>query len=162
MRARVRPTAAPALACGVLASALVLAGCGGDGDDKAPAAPAASGATTTPPVSVPSAPASVPPAAGQPTLPAVPKVKAGQVKPLVGRWVSPAGDYFQFKADGTGSWMKGGQSLWNGQVIPEGKGRFRFSWQGGDPKSASYWGATLTGGKLLFAGTNQTYTKAKG
>jgi hypothetical protein len=74
----------------------------------------------------------------------------------------PAGDYFQFKADGSGSWTQGGHSLWNGQVIPEGKGKYRFSWQGGDPKSASYWGATLTGGKLLFAGNNQTYTKAKG
>jgi len=40
----------------------------------------------------------------------------------------------------------------------------RFSWQGGDPKTASSWGATLTDGnrKLLFAGTDQTYTKARG
>ncbi|XVQ07915.1 hypothetical protein ACQP1W_35815 [Spirillospora sp. CA-255316] len=150
-----------ALGGGVLASALIvsaLSGCGGD--DKTPAGAGAS--SSPPPVSVPSAPSSVPPGAGQSALPAVPNVKAADVRPLVGRWVSPAGDYFQFKADGSGSWMQGGHSLWNGQVIPEGKGKYRFSWQGGDPKSASYWGATLTGGKLLFAGNNQTYTKAKG
>ena len=157
---RARPRRS-ALGGGLLASALlvsVLSGCGGDGKDSAGGAPSSS----APPVTVPSAPVSVPPSAGEPTLPAVPKVKPADVRPLVGRWVSPAGDYFEFKADGSGSWMKGGHSLWNGQVIPEGKGRFRFSWQGGDPKDASYWGATLSGGKLLFAGNNQTYTKAKG
>ncbi|GAA3977183.1 hypothetical protein GCM10023085_69530 [Actinomadura viridis] len=176
MRARVRSTAAPAAApvrraAGVriarasfgataLASALVLSGCGGG---EPPAQAGGGTASSPPPVPVPSVPTSAPPAAGgRPSLPAVPKVRSAEVKPLVGRWSGPGGDYFLFKADGSGSWMKGGQALWNGQVIPEGKGRFRFSWQGGDPKTASYWGATLTGeSRLLFAGTNQTYTKAK-
>ena len=52
--------------------------------------------------------------------------------------------------------------LWSGTAIPEGGGKYRFSWQGGDPKTASYWGVSLSekNTKLVFAGTNQTYTKA--
>ncbi|MFI0356437.1 hypothetical protein [Actinomadura sp. 9N407] len=162
MRARARsaaPHARAVLGCAALASALALtvAGCGG-GEE-----PAKAGASSSPPIAVPSVPLGTP-APGASKMPAVPKVQAAQVKALVGRWTGPNGDHFEFKADGTGAWMKGGQALWNGKVIPEGKGKFRFSWQGGDPQSASYWGATLTDGgtKMLFAGTNQTYTKAKG
>ncbi|MEW2359343.1 hypothetical protein [Spirillospora sp. NPDC029432] len=161
MRARARsaaPHARAAAGCAVLALGLALAGCGGD--DKPPAS---AGASSSPPIPVPSVPIGSP-SAGASKLEKVPKVQAGQIRPLVGRWNGPNGDYFLFKTDGSGAWMKGRQALWNGQVIPEGKGKYRFSWQGGDPKSASYWGATLNAGgtKMVFAGTNQTYTKAKG
>jgi hypothetical protein len=138
---RVRARSTAALAGLAAATALVLAGCGGGGDDKDDA-PAAAPTTRLAPV---------------------PKVSPAQVKELIGRWVGPAEDTFVFKADGTGTWTRDRRTLWSGQVIPEG-GRFRFSWQGGDPQSGSYWGIRLTDGgrKLVFAGTNQTYTKAKG
>jgi hypothetical protein len=139
---RVRPRSTASLACAALAAALLVTGCGGgdkkDGADK--------------------------PAAAQTKLAPLPKVAPDQVKPLVGRWVGQqAEDYFQFKPDGTGVWIKQKRTLWSGTAIPEGKGKFRFSWEGGDPQSSSYWGVEIAdgGGKLTFAGTNQTYTKAK-
>ncbi|MFB4309882.1 hypothetical protein [Actinomadura sp. GTD37] len=124
-------------ACAV--AVLALAGCGGGG--KKDAADAA-----------PSAPAT--------TLAPLPAVKPADVKPLVGRWVGTAKDYFQFTAGGDGVWVRGGQKLWSGAVIPEGGGKFRFSWKGGDPQTASYWGVSLEDATtLVFAGTNQQYKK---
>ncbi|TDC67499.1 hypothetical protein E1200_14730 [Actinomadura sp. GC306] len=131
------------------AAALALTGCGGSGDGAAggaeggPAGGAASAAPST-------------------TLAPVPVVKPSDMKPLVGRWTGTAGDFFQFRADGAGVWVKGGQRLWTGTVIPEGGGKYRFSWKGGDPQVASYWGVALAedGRSLMFAGTSQTYKKA--
>jgi hypothetical protein len=137
----VRARSTASLAGLAAAAALVLAGCGG-GEKTKDDAPAAAPTTRLAPV---------------------PKVSPSQVKALVGTWVGPAKDSFVFKADGSGTWSRGGRTLWSGQVIPEGGGKFRFSWQGGDPQSGSYWGIRLTegGSKLVFAGTNQTYEKAK-
>lgn len=139
MRVRARSTVS--LAGLAAAAALALTACGGDGDGGARA-----GATAT-----------------ATRLAPVPKVSPAQVKPLVGRWVGPARDYFVFKADGTGAWKRGKRTLWSGQAIPEGGGRFRFSWQGGDPQAGTYWGVRIAedGRTLVFAGTNQTYTKAE-
>lgn len=133
------------LAAGAAAAALALAGCGEEGGKEGAAGPGAS-------ASAPSA-----------TLAPLPAVKPADMKPLVGRWVGTAKDYFQFTADGSGVWVKGEQKLWSGTVIPEGDGRYRFSWKGGDPRTASYWGVSLSEDKrsLVFAGTNQTYKKAK-
>ncbi|WP_019633712.1 hypothetical protein [Actinomadura atramentaria] len=129
------------LAGTALAAALALGACGGSGEK-----PAAS-------------PGSLPPAT---TLAPLPQVNAADVKALVGRWTGPNKDYFEFKAGGAGVWKKDGQTLWTGQAIPDGKNKYRFSWQGRDPQSGSYWGATIDDkGRLVFAGTNQTYTKAK-
>ncbi|GAA2159276.1 hypothetical protein [Actinomadura napierensis] len=139
MTVRARSTV---LAAVVGAAALVLAGCGaGTKADDA-------GASAAPSASAPLEP--------------IPAIKTADVKPLVGRWVGPAEDYFQFKADGTGVWVKNGQKLWSGTAIPEGGGTYRFSWQGGDPKTASYWGVSLTekNTKIVFAGTSQKYAKA--
>ncbi|MCP2339060.1 hypothetical protein [Actinomadura rupiterrae] len=122
----------------------VLGGCGGGGGDKAKSAGD-------------NAPVKLAP---------LPKVDPADVKALVGRWDGAGKDYFQFKTDGSGVWRKDGQTLWSGLAIPDEKGklRFRFSWQGGDPKSGNYWGATVSddGGKMTFSGTGQTYTKASG
>ncbi|MDL4820323.1 hypothetical protein [Actinomadura opuntiae] len=140
MTVRARSTV---LAACVAAAALVLAGCGGGGTEADDGGASAAPATSAP-------------------LEPIPAIKPADVKPLVGRWVGPAEDYFQFKADGTGVWVKGGRKLWSGTAIPEGGGRYRFSWQGGDPKTASYWGVSLSDGnsKIVFAGTSQKYTKA--
>ncbi|QKW36670.1 hypothetical protein HUT06_23760 [Actinomadura sp. NAK00032] len=125
--------------CAVSAAALALGGCGGGEKDAAEDGPSAAATTLAP----------------------LPAVKPSDVKPLVGRWVGTAEDYFQFKADGSGVWVRGGQKLWSGAAIPEGDGKFRFSWQGGDPRMASYWGVTLEDkSTLVFAGTNQKYKKA--
>ncbi|MWA00273.1 hypothetical protein F8568_007785 [Actinomadura sp. LD22] len=137
---RARSTVLAACAAAV---ALLPAGCGGGekaDDAGASASPGAASAAPGP----------------------IPAIKPADVKPLVGRWVGTAKDYFQFTADGSGVWVRGGQRLWSGTAIPEGGGKYRFSWQGGDLKTASYWGVSLTekNTKLLFAGTNQTYTKA--
>ncbi|TDD92592.1 hypothetical protein E1293_00630 [Actinomadura darangshiensis] len=120
-----------------VAAGLVLAGCGGEKKEAAPSAPPT-------------------------TLAPLPAVRAADVKPLVGRWAGAAKDYFQFAADGRGVWVRGGHKLWSGSVIPEGAGKYRFSWKGGDPKTASYWGISLSEDKksLVFAVTNQTYKKA--
>jgi hypothetical protein len=133
---RARSTAVAACA---VAAGLVLAGCGG-GEKKDAAGSSAAPTTLAP----------------------LPAVRPADVKPLVGRWVGTAKDYFQFSADGDGVWVRGGQKLWTGSVIPEGGGKYRFSWKGGDPKTASYWGVSLNEDKtsLVFAGTNQTYKKA--
>ncbi|MFD0903963.1 hypothetical protein [Actinomadura sediminis] len=129
---------------GCAAAALVLTGCGG-GEGGHGGTDAAGSAPPT-------------------TMAPLPEVSPAAVKPLVGRWVGKAEDYFRFTADGKGVWMKGGHELWKGSVIPEGGREYRFSWEGGDPKTASYWGVTLgeKGDELTFAGTNQTYTKVKG
>ncbi|NDU71031.1 hypothetical protein GWI34_00110 [Actinomadura sp. DSM 109109] len=136
MRVRARSTVLAACAA---AAGLALAGCGG-GKEPADAAPSAEPTTLAP----------------------VPAVRAADVKPLVGRWVGAAKDYFQFTADGRGVWVRGGQKLWSGSAIPEGGGKYRFSWNGGDPRTASYWGVSLSEDRasLVFAGTNQTYKKA--
>ncbi|MEU5988841.1 hypothetical protein ABZ806_07680 [Spirillospora sp. NPDC047418] len=120
---------------------LALAGCGGgEKADAADPSPSASAAGTA--------------------LAPIPVVKPSDVKPLVGRWAGTAKDYFQFTADGSGIWVRGGQKLWSGTAIPEGGGKFRFSWKGGDPQTASYWGVSLEDANtLVFAGTNQKYTK---
>ncbi|XRQ15730.1 hypothetical protein ACN3XK_34080 [Actinomadura welshii] len=124
------------------AAALALTGCGGAEGDAA----GSPGASSAPPS----------------TLAPLPAVRPSDMKPLVGRWIGTAKDYFQFAADGRGVWMKGKQKLWGGHVIPEGGRKYRFSWDGGDPQTASYWGVTLgeDGRSLVFAGTNQTYKKA--
>jgi hypothetical protein len=91
-------------------------------------------------------------------LAALPAVKRSDVRPLVGRWVGTAKDYFQFKVDGSGVWVRDGQTMWSGVVIPEGDGKFRFSWQGGDPQVASYWGLELEDRTtFVFSATNQKY-----
>lgn len=135
MTLRARSTALAA--CAIVAG-LVLAGCGGEKTEAA--------GTSAPPT----------------TLAPLPAVRPADVKPLVGRWVGTAKDYFQFTADGSGVWVRAGQRLWSGSVIPEGGGKYRFSWNGGDPKTASYWGVSLSEGRtsFVFAGTNQTYKKA--
>ncbi|MEV4256672.1 hypothetical protein AB0J52_26205 [Spirillospora sp. NPDC049652] len=94
----------------------------------------------------------------------LPKVDPAQVKGLVGRWDGTGKDYFQFKADGSGVWKKEGQTLWSGLAIPDGRSKFRFSWQGGDPKGSNYWGATVSedGKTMTFSGTGQTYTRTSG
>lgn len=143
-----------------LCLALPLAGCGG-GDDPGPAGPTLAGSSPHPADPGRDESQSAPEAKGRP----LPSVAVSQVVPLVGRWVSdaPQRDYFQFKPDGSASWMSRGHQLWSGQVIPEGGGKFRFSWEGQDPEEASYWGVTVAGDgrTLVFGGTNQTYTRAK-
>ncbi|WP_240809878.1 hypothetical protein [Actinomadura sp. WMMA1423] len=136
MTVRARSTVLAACAA---AAGLALAGCGGE-KEAADAAPSASPTTLAP----------------------LPAVRPADVKPLVGRWISTSKDYFQFRADGSGVWVRGRQKLWSGTAIPEGAGKYRFSWNGGDPKTASYWGVALSEDKasFVFAGTNQTYKKA--
>ncbi|MFG2001094.1 hypothetical protein ACGFNU_18310 [Spirillospora sp. NPDC048911] len=138
----VRARSILSLAGAAAATALVLTGCGG-GEKKADSPDKTEAAATK--------------------LAPLPKVAPADVKALAGRWVGTRKDYFFFKPDGTGVWMKDKNTLWSGQAIPESRSKFRFSWQGGDPKTASYWGAEVSadGKKMTFAGTNQTYTKAK-
>lgn len=151
------PSWRPRLMIPALLAALALAGCGGGGDGGEGGSAAGGRGGQEGAYSSDGSPA---PKTGAP----LPKVQPAQVRALVGRWVGTgaAKDYFVFKADGTGAWMAQGRALWKGQVIPDGAGRFRFSWDGRDPQEASYWGVTLESGgrKLIFAGTNQTYTKA--
>lgn len=157
------------------ATTLALTGCSSDDGGSGPAE-AAGGPSGTPGRTVGGEPTSgvLPP--GDPGGPGpitgadvpvtgapLPKVRAGQVKSLVGKWVGngPMQDYFVFRTDGTGAWIARGRTLWAGQVIPDGPNRFRFSWEGTDPREASFWGVTLNSGgdRLVFGGTNQTYTK---
>jgi hypothetical protein len=117
---------------------------GGTADPATPAAPATPVAPSSPPVP--------------------PQVSAAQLHALAGRWLSSTKwlDYFVFKADGTGAWMVRKRALWQGQVIPTGRGAFRLAWQTTMPHNAAYWHVTLLPGgrKLLFDGTRQIYRKA--
>ncbi|HEY8481180.1 MAG TPA: hypothetical protein VIL71_15245 [Spirillospora sp.] len=124
------------------AAVLALTGCGVVGGEE----PGADAAPSAPPTA----------------LAPLPVVRPSEMRPLVGRWVGPAKDYFQFRADGAGVWVKNGRRLWKGTAIPEGGGRYRFSWKGGDPRTESFWGVTLNAGgrSLVFAATNRTYRKA--
>ncbi|MEV5575382.1 hypothetical protein AB0L06_35535 [Spirillospora sp. NPDC052269] len=140
-----RTRAVSRLGCAVLVAALAtvgLGGCGGGGKDAKKSEGDAQPVKLAP----------------------LPQVNAADVKPIVGRWDGAGKDYFQFKADGTGVWKKEGQTLWSGLAIPDGKSKFRFSWQGGDPKSSSYWGASVSddGKKMTFSGTGLTYARASG
>jgi hypothetical protein len=153
----------PALTLGAV---LLLAGCGGGGTET-PAAGQNSGAATVQ-QSGGSAPSLTPKDGVVPTSdPPAPKPKASQVTHLVGIWKgsSPAKDYFEFKADGSGRLNSKGVDLWKGTVIPAGKDTsgnevFRLSWEGTDP-GATYFQVKLTekGTKLVFEGNSLTYAK---
>ncbi len=167
----------PAFLVTIAATALALAACSGGGGGGSGPTGAAAGPNGAPgrtagggptsgvlPSGGPGGPGPVTGADVPITGAPLPKVRTGQVKPLVGKWVGngQAQDYFVFRADGTGTWIAHGRTLWAGQVIPDGPNRFRFSWEGTDPQEASFWGVTLDAGgeRLVFGGTNQTYTKA--
>ncbi|MEO5874768.1 MAG: hypothetical protein ABIS86_07915 [Streptosporangiaceae bacterium] len=129
----------PALSLGAV---LLLTGCSGGGESPE-AAPS-------------SAPVTGPPA---------PRAEPALVKSLVGIWKgsSPAKDYFEFKADGSGRLNSKGVDLWTGTVIPVGRssaGVFRLSWMGTDP-GAAYFQVRLMekGTKLVFDGNSLTYVK---
>ncbi|WP_235017974.1 hypothetical protein [Thermomonospora echinospora] len=149
----------PMLLAVLAAFALAVTGCGGGGDGDKNGSAGAGQEGQGGQGGAYSSDGSPAPKEGAP----LPKVQPVQVRPLVGRWVGagPTKDYFVFRADGSGAWMARGRALWKGQVIPDGANKFRFSWEGRDPQQASYWGVTLESGgrKLVFGGTNQTYTK---
>ncbi|HZB34265.1 MAG TPA: hypothetical protein VE465_29145 [Streptosporangiaceae bacterium] len=139
----------------------------GTGTGTGPAAAGApTGPATTAPV-VPGGPAEAttrtPPPGTPPPAAVPPQVSAAELRALAGRWLSAAKskDYFVFRADGTGAWMVRGRALWQGEVIPTGRGAFRLAWQSTTPRNAAYWHVTLLPGgrKLLFDGTRQEYRK---
>lgn len=146
------------LATGALA--VSAAGCGGGGKASAGSGAKASGTPSgqgSSGIAVTDDPSLV--AKGRP----IPAIKPQQVQGLVGKWVNsgPIGDYFVFKADGTGTWITKGRALWSGKVIPAGKGAYRLSWKDQDTDT-SYWAIKLQqDGKLLFEGNQQTYTRTK-
>ncbi|HEX6471820.1 MAG TPA: hypothetical protein VF069_22180 [Streptosporangiaceae bacterium] len=108
--------------------------------------------------------AGAPAASAAPRTPALPpQVAVAQLRALAGKWLSTAKskDYFVFRADGTGAWMVRGRALWQGEVIPTGRGAYRLAWQTTMPNNAAYWHVTLLDGgrRLLFDGTRKTYRK---
>lgn len=147
------------------ATAVSLSGCGADDAKKSSAAPSTQNTAPSSDGDLPEPQITdnvepTPLVKGRP----LPTVKPSQVKTIVGKWVSggKVEDYFLFKADGTGAWMARGKPLWTGRVIPAGGGRYRLSWNNLDTVDATYWAVALdkSGAKLVFEGTQQTYTKA--
>ncbi len=127
------------------------------------------GATKAPPTAAPTRPAGPSPVA---TLPGsvdgetTPTVSAAQsrrwMRGLVGKWAQTTrDDYFQFHSNGTGEWIAYGQKLWTGTATPRNAKTFDLSDAHGE--GAAYWRVTLTGRgrRLYFAGTQQTYPKAR-
>jgi hypothetical protein len=92
-----------------------------------------------------------------------PMVTAAQrrrwLRGLVGTWTRNTNNtYFRFHSDGSGEWVAFGQELWTGTVHPRDARTFDLS----DPAGhgGAYWRVRLLGhGRLLFAGTRQTFTK---
>lgn len=82
------------------------------------------------------------------------------LRALVGTWArNTKNTYFRFHSDGSGEWVAFGQELWTGTVHPLNTRTFDLS----DPAGhgGAYWQVRLLGhGRLLFAGTRQTFTKA--
>lgn len=81
------------------------------------------------------------------------------LRKLVGTWTRDTKNtYFRFHSDGSGEWVAFGQELWTGTVRPRDARNFDLA----DPAGhgGTYWRVTLLGhGRLLFAGTRQTFTK---
>lgn len=92
-----------------------------------------------------------------------PPVTAAQRKrwlqELVGTWArNTKNTYFRFHSDGSGEWVAFGQELWTGTVHPRDARTFDLADPGG--YGGAYWQVRLLGhGKLLFAGTRQTFTR---
>lgn len=79
---------------------------------------------------------------------------------LVGTWTrNTKNTYFRFHSDGSGEWVAFGQELWTGTVRPRDARTFDLADPAG--QGGSYWQVRLLGhGRLLFAGTRQTFTRA--
>jgi hypothetical protein len=95
-----------------------------------------------------------------PAPPAIPAARRKRwLRSLAGTWVRDAKNtYFRFHADGSGEWVAFGQHLWSGRATPRDARTFDLTDTGGH--GGGYWRITLLGGgKLLFAGTRQTFRK---
>lgn len=86
--------------------------------------------------------------------------KKAWLKRLTGTWTRDAKNtYFRFHLDGTGEWKAFGQNLWTGKATPRDARHFDLS--DPDGHGGAYWQVTLVGrGKMVFAGTRQTFQKA--
>jgi hypothetical protein len=95
--------------------------------------------------------------------PAAPSVSAAHrkkwLKVLAGTWLRDSGNtFFRFRSDGSGEWSAFGQKLWTGRATPRDPRTFDLT--DTDGHGGDYWRITLLGGgKLLFAGTRQTFRK---
>ncbi|MDN3355430.1 hypothetical protein [Actinomadura sp. DC4] len=100
----------------------------------------------------------------EPSKSAPPHVTAAQkrswLKRLTGTWTRDTKNtYFRFHKDGSGEWQAFGQSLWTGTATPRDARHFDLS--DPDGHGGAYWQVTLLGGgKLLFAGTRQTFVRS--
>lgn len=94
-----------------------------------------------------------------------PQVTAAQrkrwLRALVGMWARDTKNtYFRFHPDGSGEWVAFGQELWTGTVHPRDARTFDLT----DPAGhgGSYWQVRLLSrGRMLFAGTRQTFMKTR-
>jgi hypothetical protein len=114
------------------------------------------------PVPVPTLPGTVdPPADGTNTPQVTARQKRLWLRALTGTWARDAKHtYFRFRRDGSGQWMAFGQNLWTGKATPRDARTFDLS--DPDGHGGSYWQVTLLGrGRMLFAGTRQTFTKVQ-
>jgi hypothetical protein len=86
--------------------------------------------------------------------------KKAWLRRLAGTWSRDAKNtYFRFHLDGTGEWKAFGQNLWTGKATPRDARHFDLS--DPDGHGGAYWRVTLLGrGRMLFAGTRQTFRKA--
>jgi hypothetical protein len=86
--------------------------------------------------------------------------KKAWLRRLAGTWSRDAKNtYFRFHLDGTGEWKAFGQNLWTGKATPRDARHFDLS--DPDGHGGAYWQVTLLGrGRMLFAGTRQTFRKA--
>jgi hypothetical protein len=86
--------------------------------------------------------------------------KRAWLRRLAGTWARDnKHTYFRFHLDGSGEWKAFGQNLWTGTATPRDARHFDLS--DPDGHGGAYWQVTLLrGGKMLFAGTRQTFRKA--
>jgi hypothetical protein len=86
--------------------------------------------------------------------------KKAWLRGLAGTWARDGRNtYFRFHVDGSGEWSAFGQKLWTGKATPRDARHFDLS--DPDGHGGSYWQVTLLSGRRMwFAGTRQTFRKA--
>ncbi|MGI5228365.1 hypothetical protein [Actinoallomurus sp. CA-142502] len=110
------------------------------------------------PVPVSTLPGSVDSPGATPTVPA--RQTRAWLRALTGTWTrNVKNTYFRFHTDGSGEWVAFGQKLWTGKATPRDAKTFDLT--DTDGHGGSYWQVRLLSrDRLLFAGTNQTFTRS--
>jgi hypothetical protein len=157
----VGPAVTRAAAIGTAVAAVAVVGFTAivDYGGRASPTPSAPASPTRPVMPVPEStlPGSIDTPSPAPRVPAAKRKK--WLRALAGTWTRDSKNtYFRFRPDGSGEWSAFGQHLWTGKATPRSATTFDLT--DPDGRGGAYWQVTISGKKLVFAGTRQTFQKA--